>query len=102
MAENETKPIYVVYVASGDANADEIEVIMKKAYAVINPIFEKQGDSEVIFIPVRGTDSRIECINPKYITEGELIRKHRLLIDELHEHLDSHLKEIIENKKKEG
>jgi|AntRauTorcE11897_2_1112592.scaffolds.fasta_scaffold32229_2 hypothetical protein len=96
----ENKPIYVAYVGVGGVeNQDDVAKIMKSAYDSIGTIFnEKQG--EVIFIPVRGTDSRLECINPRYVTEEELIRKHRLLIDELHEHLDSHLKELLNNEKK--
>lgn len=97
----EDKSIYVAYVGVGDIeDQDKIELIMKNAYDSIGSIFAEK-DGEVIFIPIRGTDSRFECINPKYITEDELIRKHRLLIDELHEHLDSHLKELLDNKRKE-
>jgi len=96
----ENKPIYVAYVAIGAIeDQEDIQTIMASAYESMNPIF-KEMEGEVIFIPVRGTDSRLECINPKYITEDELIRKHRLLIDELHEHLDGHLKELLNNDKK--
>jgi hypothetical protein len=93
------KPIYVAYIGVGDSDQHELENVMKSAYESLNSIFNDK-DGEVIFIPIRGTDSRFECINPKYITEDELIRKNRLLIDELHEHLDSHLKQLTKDDKK--
>lgn len=97
----EDKPIYVAYVGLGNIqDQEEIEKVMKAAYNSIGSMFSEK-DGEIIFIPIHGGNSRLECINPKYITDGELIRKHRLLIDELHEHLDSHLKELLENERKD-
>jgi hypothetical protein len=40
-----------------------------------------------IFIPVTTHESKIECINPKYITEKELIDKHLSMLKELNEEL---------------
>ena len=89
------KHVYVAYVGIGNLSSDEeIERAMKAAYDAISPVFEKV-DGEVIFIPIRGVESRFECINPSYITEDEILRKHRLLMDELHEHLDVHVKKIL-------
>jgi hypothetical protein len=49
-----------------------------------------------LVIPTITTDSRVECINPRYITEPELIRKHRLLMDELHENLQFQIDKLKE------
>ncbi|GAG92618.1 unnamed protein product, partial [marine sediment metagenome] len=43
-------------------------------------------------VPIIG-ETKIECINPKYITDEELIKKNRLLMDQLHEKLDGYIKE---------
>lgn len=91
MEKTKDKHIFVAYVGVGNTAENEgIEKVMKAAYAAINPIFNDM-DAEVIFIPTRTVDSKFECINPQYITEDELIRKNRLLMDELHEHLDVHM-----------
>lgn len=92
--KEQLKPIFVVYVGVGESDPEEMSKILKSAYDAISPIFNEQK-GEVIFIPTRSMDSRIECINPQYITEEELIRKNRLLIDELHEHLDTHIAELL-------
>jgi hypothetical protein len=42
------------------------------------------------YLPIMG-ESRVECINPKYITDNELIKKHERLMAELHEHLKNQL-----------
>ncbi len=45
-----------------------------------------------IYLPIFG-ESRVECINPVYITDSELIKKHERLIAELHEHLENQIKD---------
>ena len=95
------KKIFVVYVGIGSCSDEEINKILKEAYNGILPIFKDQN-AEVIFIPTRTIDSKIECINPQYITEESLIRKNRLLIDQLHESLDSYLNDFIKKDKNDG
>ena len=55
-------------------------------------------DSEIIFVPVN-SETRIECINPKYITDSNLIKKHERLMSQLHEHLDNQLDQIVKEDK---
>lgn len=96
------KKIFVVYIGIGSSNDEtEIGTIIKEAYKNIVPIFNDQN-AEVIFIPTRTIDSKIECINPQYITDEDLIRKNRLLIDQLHESLDSYLNDFIKETKENG
>ena len=45
---------------------------------------------DLLYIPIYG-ESRIECVNPIYITDSELIKKHERLMAELHEHLKNQL-----------
>ena len=69
----------------------------------MNQVMNKIGsgsiteDSEIIAIPVYG-ETKIDCINPKYITDGTLIKKHERLMALLHEKL----KNQIENTKTNG
>lgn len=88
------KKIIVYYISTIGVRMEDLEYFMKK---VQERISSKSIDAEMIFIPIQG-ETRIECINPKYITEDDLIRKHRLLMDELHEHLKYNL-EILKDKK---
>lgn len=100
--DSSNQPIYVTYVGIGNlTDKEDIEGIMKQAYKSINPVLTNQK-GEMIFIPIRGDNSRIECINPVYITNDDLIRENRLKMDELHEHLDAHLKTLLNNKKESG
>jgi hypothetical protein len=72
---NEPK-IYVYYLSNP---ADE-EIVKQ----TLSNFF---GDGSVcIIIPTIG-QSRLECINPKYITDEVLIQRHSLLLEELHEHI---------------
>lgn len=59
------------------------------------------NNSEIIFIPVN-SETRIECINPKYITNNELIEKHDRLMSELHENLENQINRIKEKENEEN
>jgi hypothetical protein len=87
--------LLVIYVGVGGINVEEISDYMQNVAAKIMP---KTFDGEIIFIPISGFDSRIECINPKYITEQELIDKNNKLLSELNEEL-KHQLDILNNKK---
>lgn len=91
---DQMRHIYVAYVGVGEADEKGQKEILKAAYDALFDVLGKHN-SETIFIPVRSLESRIECINPEYITDEDLIRKHRLLTDELHEHLDAHIDNLI-------
>lgn len=93
------KKIFVVYVGIGSCQEDKmINEILKGAYDAISPVFKDQN-AEVIFIPTRTIDSKIECINPKYITNKSLIEENELYINKLHKSLDLYLNNIIKKEK---
>ena len=76
------KLILVYYIDVRHLEDEDIPYFMK---GVMRNIRLKSADiGEIIALPVKNA-SRVECINPKYITEPELIREHRLKMDELHE-----------------
>lgn len=80
--------ILIYYISiNGIRSADLEEFIDKiKSKIILSTI-----EAEFIIIPVDG-ETRIECINPVYITNGDLIKKHERLMSELHEHLNNELK----------
>lgn len=90
------KHILVYYISVIDIKPEEYEEYF---YQLKNKILSQSisDSSEIIFVPVYG-ETRIECINPKYITDGELIKKHERLMSELHEHLSSQLNQLNEKK----
>lgn len=49
---------------------------------------------EVITIPIQSVDCRIECINPEYITDDELIKEHTEMMKKLHEELQYQVEQI--------
>ncbi len=84
MEKNDEKKILVFYVGIANLDATDIPEYMDD---IKEKFVLKSFDGEIILLPIRSENSRIECINPKYITDPELIRENRLLLDELTEQL---------------
>lgn len=86
------KLILVYYIGVGLIDDDDISQYVNE---IINKI-KSESDivGEMIIIPTKDIDSRIECINPKYITDSDLIREHRIKMDILHEHLADNIKNL--------
>jgi len=82
-----SKHIFVFYIDVRLMVPHEIPELMSKIGQKLKPEIE----SEAIFIPIMG-ETKVECINPVYITDSELIKKHERLMAELHEHLENQLK----------
>jgi hypothetical protein len=89
----ETK-IFVIYV--GVSEIDDTQI---KEYCTLiaEKIAPKSIDCELIIIPVLSHDTKIECINPKYITEKELIEEHTRMIQNLQIELNNQLEKLKEN-----
>lgn len=79
--------ILVFYIDVRIIEPDDIGDFMYKISSKTNP---KLKDTTVIYIPIYG-ESKVECINPVYITDGELIKKNERLMAELNEHLKNQL-----------
>ena len=90
---NYHKLILVFYLSISGIRSEDIDEFMHKVSERIIPNI----DAEVIILPVDGA-TRVECINPQYITDSDLIKKHERLIAELHEHLNYQIKELKEKK----
>ena len=88
--EKENK-IFVIYVGVAGIRSEDISQFIEKVSRKISP---STVDAEIIVIPIQATDTRIECINPTYVTDEELVKKHTDLMKELHEELEHQIKQI--------
>jgi|GEM_PF-1192942 hypothetical protein len=89
--------ILVIYIGIAGIRSEDIENFTQKVTKKIIPV-TFQG--EIIIIPTQSVDTRIECINPLYIVQPQLIQKHTELIKELNEHLKYQLNILKDNKKR--
>ncbi|MFW6272375.1 MAG: hypothetical protein ACOC2U_01180 [bacterium] len=76
----DNKLILVYYISVIDLDPEDIPNYMERVRDKIS-IPDFNGHS--IFIPVFTNETRIECINPKYITEKDLIKEHVSLMKKL-------------------
>jgi hypothetical protein len=60
--------ILVIYIGIGGIRSEDVDSYMKKVTEKITP---RTFEGEIIVLPTQllvAPDTRIECINPKYIT----------------------------------
>jgi hypothetical protein len=91
----EENKILVIYVGVGNIRSADIEEFTQRVTRRITPSTFK---GEIIIIPTTSPDTRVECINPKYITDEELIREHTELMKKLKEELQNQLEQLNEEK----
>jgi len=89
--------ILVVYIGVAGIRSEDIEQFVTKLSKRITP---ETFQGEIIFIPTQSIDTKIDCINPKYITEPELIKKHTEMMKNLQEQL-RYQSELLKNDKDE-
>ena len=80
--------IIVLYVGVQGIRSEDIETFVEKITERIAPT-TIQG--EIIIIPTQSPDTRIECIDPIYVTEEKLIQEHTEMMKKLHEELQHQL-----------
>ncbi len=90
----EEKLIIVMYIGVVGIRSEDIPEYVQKVTNRIAPSFE----GELIVIPVQSTDTKIECINPKYITDEELVRQHTDMMKKLQEELQFQADLLKKNK----
>jgi hypothetical protein len=90
--------ILVLYIGVAGIRSEDIpEYTHRVAEKVIPSTFQ----GEVIILPTQSLyipDARIECINPVYITEPELIKEHVEMMKKLQHELQAQLKLLKEKK----
>ena len=87
----EENKLLVIYVGVQGVRMEDIEHFVKSITTRISPETIK---GEIIVIPTQSTDTRIECINPKYITDVELITAHTEMMKKLKEELQHQLVQL--------
>ena len=83
--------ILVIYVGVQGIRSEDIENFVHKLSKRIIP---SSVEGEFIMIPTQSPDTRIECINPKYITDAKLIEEHTELMKKLQEQLQLQLEDL--------
>ena len=86
----ETK-ILVLYIGVAGIRSEDISNYTHK---VAKKIIPKTFEGEIILIPTQSNDSKIECLNPKYITELNLINEHTEMIKKLQIELQYQLNKL--------
>ena len=87
--------ILVIYVGVAGIRSEDISEYTHK---VADKIIPTTFHGEVILLPTQSSDTRIECINPKYITDADLVKEHTDLMKELQEELRKQLEILKEEK----
>jgi hypothetical protein len=90
--------ILVIYIGIGGIRSEDVDTYMKNVTERITP---KTFEGEIIVLPTQlliAPDTRIECINPKYITKAALIREHTEIMNKLQEELRVQLEILKQNK----
>lgn len=83
--------ILVLYVGVQGVRAEDIHAVTREvAKAVIPSTFR----GEVIVLPVQSQDTRIECINPEYITDADLVNEHTEMMKNLNKNLQNQLEQL--------
>lgn len=86
--------ILVIYVGVAGIRGEDIPDFVQQISQRITP---KTFEGEIILVPTQSPDTRIECINPKYITEDVLIQEHTELMKKLKFELQHQLDQLKQN-----
>jgi hypothetical protein len=83
--------ILVIYAGVAGLRSEDIGDFVHKLAKKLSP---EGFQGMIITIPVQSLDTRIECINPKYITDKVLIKEHTEMIKKLNEELQYQLDQL--------
>lgn len=73
---------YVLYIGVRNIRSSDIDQYVEKITEKLFPIAVPEN-STVLVLPTDTTENRLECIDPLYITDENLIFKHNTLLAEL-------------------
>ena len=82
--------VLVAYISVVGIRSEDFESYMSEVAKRITP---EDFKGTIIFIPTNEQNSRIECIDPKYITEQSLILQNEELMKRLNSNLENQIKE---------
>ena len=89
----EENKILVLYVGVQGIRMEDIQYFIENITKRISP---KTIKGEIIVIPTQSLDTRVECINPTYITDAELIAEHTEMMKKLNIELQYQLNQLKE------
>jgi hypothetical protein len=87
--------ILVLYIGVAGIRSEDIEEYTHK---VTKKIIPQTFEGEIIIIPIQSMDCRIECINPKFITDVNLVIEHTEMMKKLQAELQYQLDELKKKK----
>ena len=88
---DENVNIFVIYIGIRGIRSEDVEHYIRKISQNITPSTLK---GEIIFVPAHSYETKIECINPKYITEDKLIEEHMDRMNKLQIELQNQLEQL--------
>jgi len=91
----EEHKILVMYVGVAGIRAEDISDFVHKVAEKITPT---RFEGEILVIPVQSPDTKIECINPKYVTDEEAIRVHTEQMKTLNEEVQNQIIQLRQPK----
>jgi hypothetical protein len=71
----------------------DMEAIQKDANQMQELFMNLLNNSIMVIVPTM-EHTRLECINPKYITDVELVKEHESLLERLHEQIKISLDKV--------
>ena len=83
--------IIVIYVGVAGVRLEDIPDFVQKVTSKISP---QTFEGEIISIPVQSSNTTMECINPTYVTDVNLIKEHTDKMNKLHELLQYQLEQL--------
>lgn len=83
---------YVLYIGTKNVRSSDIAEYVEKITKKLLPI-PLPEEATILVLPTDTTENRLECIDPLYITDENLIFKHNTLLAEL----NINIKNIINN-----
>jgi len=89
--------ILVMYIGVAGIRSEDIPDYVNK---IVKKIMPQTFEGEIITIPTQSPNTTIECINPVYITDADLIKKHTEMINKLQIELQVQL-DILKQKNNE-
>ena len=85
--------ILVIYVGVQGVRSEDIPEFIEKIAKQLTP---STLEGEIIVIPTQSIDTKIECINPKFIIDVKLIEEHNIMMKKLNIELQHQLKKLKE------
>ena len=87
---NKDKTILIAYINVSGVNDSDLSAFLQEA---VNNLKPEEDDSILFYaVPVRGEESRLECINPKLVSEEEFEKAHQAC-----EKITEKLKELMKD-----